>query len=61
MSSLDSKINHLLPSQAIVISEYNCIKCSVERTGNGKTLRFVRTFSNGSFEVFKTVAFYFIS
>lgn len=60
MLSLDAKITNLEAGQSIVISTFNNIVCSVERTGDGKTLRFVRTFANGSFEVYKTVAFYFV-
>ena len=56
MSSLDAKINNLEAGKSIIISTFNNIVCSVERTGDGKTLRFVRTFADGSFEVYKTVA-----
>ena len=34
--------------------------CSAERTADGKTLHFVRTFENGSFEIYKTVGFYYV-
>jgi hypothetical protein len=60
MSSLDAKINNLGAGKSIMISKFNNIICSVERTGDGKTLRFVRTFANGSFEVYKTVDFYIV-
>jgi hypothetical protein len=60
MSNLDSKINCLLTGQSLVISTFNNTVCSAERTGDGKSLRFVRTFANGSFEVYKTVDFYFV-
>lgn len=60
MSNLDLEINNLLPGQSMIVSSYNKIFCSVERTGDGKTLRFIRTFENGSYEVYRTVAFYFI-
>lgn len=60
MTNLDAKINNLLKGQSFIISKSNNIVCSVERSGDGKGLRFVRTFENGSFEVFKTVDFYFV-
>jgi hypothetical protein len=60
MSSLDAKINNLEAGKSIIISTFNNIVCSVERTGDGKTLRFVRTFANGSFEVYNTVAFFIV-
>ncbi len=60
MTNLDSKINGLLAGQSFIISTFKNITCSVERTGDGKTLRFVRTFENGSFEVYETTDFYFV-
>ena len=57
MTTLDSKINNLKPGQELQLSESNGIKCHVERTGNGKLLKYVRTFADGSFEVFNTVRF----
>ncbi len=60
MSKLDSKISNLLAGQSFITSKANNIICSVERSGDGKHLRFVRTFENGSFEVYKTVNFYFV-
>ena len=60
MSKLDSKINNLSKGQSIFISNINNIVCSVERTGDGKYLNFVRTFINGSFVVYKTVEFHII-
>ncbi len=46
MSNLDLKINNLLPGQSMIVSSYNKNFCNVERTGDGKTLRFIRTFEN---------------
>jgi hypothetical protein len=60
MSNLELKINSLLAGQSLVTSKSNSIICSVERSGDGKYLRFVRTFENGSFEVYKTVDFYYV-
>jgi len=57
MTNLDSKLNGLLAGQSFIISTFNNITCSAERTGDGKKLHFVRTFENGSFVVFKTVDF----
>ena len=45
----------LKPGQSIKISECNGIVCSMERSGNGELIRYVRTFADGSWEVFKTV------
>jgi hypothetical protein len=58
MSNLDSKINNLLAGQSFVISTFNNIVCSAERTTDGKTLRFIRTQKNGSFIVFKEASFF---
>jgi hypothetical protein len=45
-------IENLKPGDSIKISECNGIECTAERSGDGKVLRFVRHFQNGSFEVF---------
>lgn len=55
MKTLDSIIDNLKPGFSEEISKGNGIVCSVEKSGDGKKLRFVRTFSDGSFVVFKTV------
>ena len=60
MTNLDTKINNLLPGQSIITSQFNNIVCSVERSGSGKQLRFIRTYKNGSFEVYRTSDFYFV-
>jgi hypothetical protein len=60
MSNLDTKINSLKIGGSFIISATNNIVCSVERSGDGKTLRFVRTFENGSFKVFQETSFYAI-
>ncbi|MBK8720805.1 MAG: hypothetical protein IPL95_00530 [Saprospiraceae bacterium] len=59
MTNLNSKINNLLTGQSFITSQSNNITCSVERSGDGKKLRFIRTYENGSFEVFK-VDFQFV-
>jgi len=51
---MDIKINNLKHGESITISFANGITCSVERSKN--KLRFVRTFANGSFEIFKTIS-----
>ena len=57
LKTLDEKIDNLKKSESIIISSGNGITCSVERSSNGKNVRFVRTFENGSFEVFRTSRF----
>ena len=57
MSNLDAKINKLNPGGFFLISKNEYAECIVERSGDGKTLRFVRTFPDGSFEVFKETGF----
>ncbi|HPH24092.1 MAG TPA: hypothetical protein PLW32_09425 [Chitinophagaceae bacterium] len=60
MSNLDFKINRLKSGDSFIISTASNIVCSVERSGDGKRLRFVRTFENGSFEVYLETSFYTI-
>ena len=48
----DKPVKTYMPASNIV--------CSVERGGDGKTLRFVRTFKNGSFKVYQEISFYVI-
>jgi hypothetical protein len=60
MSTLDAKINRLKIGGSFIISTTNNIVCSVERSGDGKTLRFVRTFKDGSFNVFQETSFYVV-
>ena len=42
------------PGQSVKISESNGIVCTMERSGKGDVIRYVRTFADGSWEVFKT-------
>lgn len=51
--TLDAKIKALNPGQQIVLGKSNGFTTLVERSCNGKTLRFVRESKSG-FEVFKT-------
>jgi hypothetical protein len=60
MSNLDSKISSLMAGQSLITSIPSNIICTVERSGDGNFLRFVRTYENGSFEVYKTVGFYYV-
>lgn len=55
-STQDQRINRLEPGQEIRISGTNDIWVTVERSANGKWLRFVRHNPNG-FSVFKTTRF----
>lgn len=57
MKTLDQKIDSLKKGEQIEISSSNSITVSCERSTNGKQLRFVRTFADGSFNVFKKVNF----
>jgi hypothetical protein len=56
MTNLDKKINSLKPGQEIEISRCNGVSTTAVRSGDGKTLKFVRNTANG-FEVFKTCRF----
>lgn len=53
MTKFNSQISSLLPNGSFVLSQSDNLVCSVERSSDGKKLRFVRTFSNGSFVVVK--------
>lgn len=58
--NLDAKINTLKPSGSVIISRINNITVTAERSGDGKTLRFVRetpTATGYIIEVFKTTKF----
>ncbi len=54
-SALDRQINAIRPGGSLQLGNSNGIRTSVELSGNGKTLRFVRSTAKG-FEVFKTVS-----
>jgi len=54
--SLQDKINSLRPGQEIKISGDSKNFVTVERSGDGKTLRYVRHTPNG-FKMFKTEKF----
>ena len=56
MKTLDQKIETLKPGQQATLSECNGIKVIAERSGDGKTLRFIRETQSG-FTVFKTTSF----
>ena len=51
--TIDEKIDNLSPGGSFQISESNGLRVVVERSGDGKTLRFVRESANG-FQVFKS-------
>lgn len=52
-TSLDDKINNINPGREIELSRSNGIRVTAERSGDGKTIRFVRSTKEG-FVVFKT-------
>lgn len=54
--NLDARINALIPGRSIVIGSANGITTKAERSGDGKTLRFVRESRDG-FVVFQTRPF----
>ena len=56
MTSLDQRINALRPGQEIRISGDDSIWVTVERSGDGKRLRFVRHTLEGFF-VFRQMSF----
>lgn len=56
MASLDERIDALKPGESLTLSEMAGIKCVAERTGDGKTLNFVRLTDRG-FEIFRSVPF----
>ncbi len=49
---MDKTINNLRPGQSVILTKANGITVSVERSGNGKVIRFVRSTKIG-FEIFK--------
>jgi len=53
---MDRRINALRPGQSIRISGDDDRWCTAERSGDGRTLRFVRHTATG-FQVFKTCDF----
>ena len=53
MTKFNSQVSSLLPNGSFVLSKSDNLICSVERSSDGKKLRFVRTFNNGSFVVVK--------
>jgi hypothetical protein len=52
---LKSKVEALKPGEEVQLSKCNGIRVTAERSGDGKSLRFVRHRANG-FEVIKTHA-----
>jgi len=55
-SNLDKRIDALRPGQSIEISRTETGHCIAERSGDGKTIRFVRHTTTG-WTVFKTSAY----
>lgn len=56
MNKIDQRIDALNPGESIEISRTDAGWCMAERSGDGKTLRFVRHVGNTS-TVFHTCAF----
>lgn len=52
--TLDDRIADLKPSESIVIGYGFGIICTAERSSKGNTIKFVRTYPNGSWKVYKT-------
>jgi hypothetical protein len=55
-TNLDKRIDALRPGQIIEISKTGMGRCTVERSGDGSQLRFVRHTTNG-WTVFKVCNF----
>lgn len=53
---MDSKIRNMKPGQSVEISRTTAGYCTVERSGDGRTLRFVRHIGQTS-TVFHTEAY----
>lgn len=54
MKTLEQTVNSLKPGEQIKISGNDVNYCLVERSGNGKTLRYVRVIGNET-TVFKSI------
>jgi hypothetical protein len=55
--TLDQRLNGLKKGESIITSQGNGITCTAERSTDGKVIRFVRTFSDGSWTVYHTSRF----
>jgi len=55
-ANLDKRIDALNPGQSIEISRTETGHCTAERSGDGRTLRFVRH-TDAGFQTFKTCNF----
>lgn len=53
---MENRIKNMKAGETIKLSESNGIRCEVERSGDGKTLRYVRHTGNG-WRVFRTASF----
>lgn len=52
--TLQQKINKALnTNQQVIISSFNGVTCHVEKVSKSNKVRFVRTFENGSFEIYQ--------
>jgi len=57
MTDFDSKVAKMRKNDEFILSQSSNIIVTVERSSDGKKLRFVKTYSNGSFIVVKEIAY----
>jgi hypothetical protein len=57
ITDLRKEIRALRPGYWLDFAKENGITHTVERSGNGQEIRFVRTDANGSFRVYKTIPY----
>ena len=55
--TLEQRLAGLKKNEIIVTSQGNGITCTAERSSDGKVIRFVRTYSDGSWTVYHTSRF----
>lgn len=53
-TNIDEKLNALRNGGTLIVSKCNSITVTAEKSGKGDVVRFVRTYANGSWEVFRT-------
>jgi hypothetical protein len=58
ITNLRKEIRALKPGYWLDFPKENGVIHTVERSGSGKEVRFVRTDANGSFQVYKTCRFF---
>jgi hypothetical protein len=55
--TLDQKINSLKKGEQLQIGKSDKVKTLAERSSDGKELRFIREFNNGSWEIYHRCRF----